>query len=252
MADPYIQENGTLKNKLGIEDYTDLNNAEKNITFTKFLNISTAFRTNFDIEYFKSIHKHIFEDIFDWAGEFRTVPIYKTELVVPGISLNYAPVKQIEPQLQTVFDEMNNIDWNSLPTLDQKASTFTKCLTKIWAIHPFRDGNTRATLTFANQYSKEHGFPIDLGGLLDKLPRKVTPSGQVLQYSIRDLFVLAALPEDSYPEPEHLTALIKQAMQKGIEQHIEILQNNLNNDSATKKEQNSPAPNSTKDDFLEL
>lgn len=252
MADPYIQENGTLKNKLGIEDYTDLNNAEKNITFTKFLNISTAFRTNFDIEYFKSIHKHIFEDIFDWAGEFRTVPIYKTELVVPGISLNYAPVKQIEPQLQAVLDEMNNTDWSNLSTLEQKATEFTKYLTRIWAIHPFRDGNTRTTLTFANQFSKEHGFPIDLGGLLDKLPRKVTPSGQVLQYSIRDLFVLAALPEDSYPEPEHLTAIMKQAMQKGIEQHIEILQNNLNNDNSTEKEQNSQNQISTEDDTLEL
>lgn len=46
--------------------------------------------------------------------------------------------------------------------------------------------------------------------------------------------------------------LIKQAMQKGIEQHIEILQNNLNNDNPTKKKQISQSQISTEDDTLEL
>ena len=37
MKDPYIQENGTLKNKLGIEEYDDLNKAEKDIGFVKLI-----------------------------------------------------------------------------------------------------------------------------------------------------------------------------------------------------------------------
>ena len=65
---------GILKNKLGINDYDKLNQAEADLTFSKFLNIEKTFRTNFDINYVKAIHKHIFEDIFDWAGEFRNVP----------------------------------------------------------------------------------------------------------------------------------------------------------------------------------
>jgi len=54
-----------------------LNQAEADITFSKFLNIDKTFRTKFDIDFIKSVHKHIFEDIFDWAGEFRSVPIVK-------------------------------------------------------------------------------------------------------------------------------------------------------------------------------
>ena len=106
MVDPYIQGNGTLKNKLGITEYSELNNAEKDITFTKFLNIEQTYKTKFDVEYLKSIHKHIFEDVFDWAGQFRTVPIYKQEIVIPGLSLEYAPVKEIEPRLKDILNRM--------------------------------------------------------------------------------------------------------------------------------------------------
>lgn len=235
MDDPYIQENGeVLKNKLGITDYSELNNAEKDITFTKFLNIEKTYKTKFDANYLKSIHKHIFEDIFEWAGEFRTVPMYKEELVIPRLSLDYAKPKDIPEKLDSVLNKMNSEKWDEISSLDEKSKLFTQYLTEIWAIHPFRDGNTRTTLTFANQFSKEHGFPLDLASLLDKLPRKMNPNGTVAQYSIRDKFVLAAIPKEHYPEPEHLQLLIHQSMVNGIKQNIESLKSNLNSSSIHK------------------
>lgn len=236
MKDPYIQENGTLKNKLGIKDYSQLNNAEKDIAFAKIINAAQATKTKFDVEYYKSIHKHIFEDIFDWAGEFRSVPIYKQEIVIPGLSLNYAPVKEIEPRMRDVLERMNNVKWNAIPTLDEKSMIFTKYLAEIWAIHPFRDGNTRTTLTLAEQFAREHGFPLELGGLLNNLTRKISPSGEVVQYSIRDKFVLAAIPEEYSPEPGHLNILIHQAIVQGIKQHIEELQEHLNTSTIQQEE----------------
>lgn len=242
MKDPYIQENGTLKNKLGISDYDELNDAERDITFSKFLNVEQKYKRNFDIEYFKSIHKHIFKDIFDWAGEFRTVPIYKEEIVIPGCSLDYAPAKEIPQRLKECLDTMNNTDWNALP-LDKKAEEFTKQLAALWKVHPFRDGNTRTVLTFANQFSKEHGFPLDLGSLLDNLTRKEDENGRITRYSIRDKFVLAALPEKDYPEPEHLTKLIHQSMKTGIQKNIDSLHKTLNGGETTL----SYSPASTED-----
>lgn len=226
IKDPYIQENGTLKNKLGISDYDKLNLAERDITFSKFLNIQETFRTKFDVSYIKSIHKHIFEDIFDWAGEFRNVPVYKQEVVIPGLSLNYTDPKNIEKELSDCLEKINNTNWATL-SLDQKSATFTKYLTEFWLIHPFRDGNTRTTLTFASQFSKEHDFPLDLSILLDNLTRKLDSNGKIIQFSIRDKFVLSAIPEEYYPEPEHLNSLIHTAMVSGISKNIEKLQNNL-------------------------
>ena len=226
IRDPYIQENGTLKNKLGITDYDKLNLAERDITFSKFLNVKKTFHTKFDVSYIKSIHSHIFEDIFDWAGEFREVPVYKQELVIPGLSLNYTDPKNIEKELSDCLEKINDTNWSAL-TLEQKSATFTKYLTQFWLIHPFRDGNTRTTLTFATQFSKEHDFPLDLVFLLDNLTRKIDNNGEITQFSIRDKFVLSAIPKEFSPEPEHLNALIYKAMVSGISKNIENLQNTL-------------------------
>ena len=96
LKDPYvIDEEGTLRNKLGITDYDELKAAERDITAAKFLNVGKTFGTTFDAKYLKAIHKHIFEDVFDWAGEFRTVPVIKQEVVIPGLSLQYASPKDI-------------------------------------------------------------------------------------------------------------------------------------------------------------
>ena len=226
LRDPYVQENGTLKNKLGITDYDKLNLAERDITFSKFLNVKKTFHTKFDVSYIKSIHSHIFEDIFDWAGKFREVPVYKQEVVIPGLSLNYTDPKNIEKELSDCLEKINDTNWSAL-TLEQKSATFTKYLTQFWLIHPFRDGNTRTTLTFATQFSKEHDFPLDLGFLLDNLTRKIDNNGEITQFSIRDKFVLSAIPKEFSPEPEHLNALIYKAMVSGISKNIENLQNTL-------------------------
>ena len=220
MKDPYIQENGVLTNRLGITDYKDLNKAEKDIGFVKLIDIGETFKQQYNAEYLKSIHKHIFEDIFDWAGEFRTVPVYKTEIVIPGLSLEYSAPKDIERDLNVVLGELNNINWVG-KNIDEVTSIFTQQLARIWRVHPFRDGNTRTTLAFAENYSREHGFPMDIGILLNHLTRLVTTKGEVKRYSIRDKFVLAALDEKDYPEPEHLQLLIKQSILAGIKKEKE-------------------------------
>ena len=105
--------------------------------------------------------------------------------------------------------------------LDQIVPEFTRKLARIWRIHPFRDGNTRTTLAFAENYAREHGFPMEIAVLLDNLTRIKDESGKVTRYSIRDKFVLAALDDKDYPEPEHLERLIKQSIQVGIEREKE-------------------------------
>lgn len=222
MKDPYVLEDGTLKNLLGITDYHELNNAEKDIGFIKLTNVSDTFSNRFDVNMFQRIHKHIFGDIFSWAGEFRTVPIYKQELVIPGLSLEYSDYRKIPQELEKVFSEFNHVNWSALD-IDQKSQNFTELLAKLWRIHPFRDGNTRTTMAFASLFAKEHDFPMDFDIILNSLTRKTTDNGKVTRYSIRDKFVLAALDKKDYPEPEHLQLLLKQSITSGISKKIETL-----------------------------
>lgn len=83
MKDPYILEDGTLRNLLNITDYQKLKEAERDIGFIKLCTVDSVLLQQFDKNLLQAIHKHIFGDIFEWAGEFRTVPLYKEEIVIP-------------------------------------------------------------------------------------------------------------------------------------------------------------------------
>ena len=223
MKDPYVLKNGTLKNLLGITDYEELKQAEKDIAYVKLINAEEEIKRPCDIRLLKRIHKHIFEDIFEWAGEFRTIPIYKEERVIPGVSLEYAEPQNIEKELTKRLEEMNSINWKG-KGIDEITKQFTKELAKLWRIHPFRDGNTRTTLTFAHIFAKQKGFEMDLGTMLDELGRIEDPeTGKVKRWSVRDKFVLAALDEKDYPEPEGLENIIKKSIEKGVKEKIESL-----------------------------
>ena len=220
MEDPYALEDGTLKNKLGITDYQELKQAETDIGYVKLINANQELHEECTPEFLKRVHKHIFGDIFEWAGEYRTVPLYKTELVIPGLSLEYAKPKDIDIKLNA---EMKQFDWSG-KNIDEITKNFSGFIAKMWRVHPFRDGNTRAILTFSSIFAKQHGFEMDMSSLVNHLGRVVDEeTGRVTRYSLRDKLVLAALDEKDYPEPEHFEMLIKQAIENGINKKIEDL-----------------------------
>lgn len=211
MIDPYIYSNGTLKNKLNIKTEEELKQAEADIGFLKLMTVDCVDISFFDSKLVRNIHRHIFEDIFDWAGEYRKVPLVKEELVLPGLSIQYSEPKNISSELEQKLQELNSIAWQNLDT-SEISTLFARKIALIWRIHPFRDGNTRTILSFSYLYAKEHGFPFDMKTFTEELNRKYKDNGQVEKYSIRDKFVLACLDEKDYPEVEHLANVFKNAI----------------------------------------
>ena len=112
----------TIDNKLGITDSFKLANEEERISKKKAIDL---FQTDFmnelkpgSLEALVKIHRHLFEDIYEFAGQLRTVNIAKGNFrFAPAIYLNEA-LKSIEKMPQSTFDE--NI------------------------AHPFREGNGRS------------------------------------------------------------------------------------------------------------
>lgn len=223
MEDPYVLENGTLKNKLGITSYDILRTAECDIGFVKLMTLNSIDTDCDPVTLIKRVHQHIFEDIYQWAGEYRTMPIYKMELVIPGVSLQYEKPENIANSLNKRVTAMYSDNWNA-NDLDDFAEKLTKHLAKIWRVHPFRDGNTRTTLAFAEIFAKQHGVDLDMGKVMEKLSRKKNAeTGRITKYSVRDRFVLAALDEKDYPEPQALNKFLRAAISKvEIEKDLEI------------------------------
>lgn len=201
MKDPYVyEETGTLKNKLGIKDYEELRKAESDISFVKLLTVDRDVDcSKFDLDYIKNIHKYILDDIYDWAGEFRTVPMVKPEDILGGDTVRYAYPKEIEPKAKECLNELNRVNWNA-KSLDDKAMNFTKLIAELWQVHPFRDGNTRTIVTYAFRFAEEHGFRMDRKLLLDNFAY------------VRKSLVKAS--DGEYSDYQYLYKIIKDSIQR--------------------------------------
>ena len=121
----------TLENKLGITNSTKLATKEEELSKKRAIEMfengifSTLKAGSF--ESLQKIHKYLFQDIYDFAGEIRTVNIAKGNFrFAPAMYLQDA-LKHIEAMPQSNFDEI------------------IKKYIEMNVAHPFREGNGRST-----------------------------------------------------------------------------------------------------------
>lgn len=162
MQDPYLYEGSeVLKNKLNIHDADLLERAESDITYIKLLDIDKlAAEARFDLDYLKQLHKYIFGDLYQWAGELRTIPMVKGERVLGGDTVRYCDPHLILEETVKTLTGLHCVNWPELGS-DETADRFAKLVAELWQIHPFREGNTRSIITFATQFAQRHGFEMD-------------------------------------------------------------------------------------------
>ena len=162
MKDIYLYEEvSVLKNLLNIKEEKLLEIAESDITYIKLLDLDNYFIGDlFDYRRLRKIHKIIFEDIYEWAGEERVINIVKGEKVLGGDTVRYSDVNSIEEDVNMVISELHSIQWDTLG-IQETAQHFSKLIAKLWQIHPFREGNTRTIITFATQFAETHGFKMN-------------------------------------------------------------------------------------------
>ena len=97
MRDPYLYDDvDVLKNRANIKDSDTLRKAEADITNLAMSAIYERDYDKFDIDTLRDIHRAIFGQIFDWAGEFRTIQMVKYEEVLGGDTVRYAYPKDIK------------------------------------------------------------------------------------------------------------------------------------------------------------
>lgn len=213
IKDPYVNERGLLITKLPFEfeDKESLRAEEKRIIEPLITAeaIYEDYAVDNCIQLLCTMHRRFFRTIFTWAGEFRTINIDKEEkFFCPGCTLQYGEYSEIYSELAKVFWDMSKTKWDSISE-GKRVKTFADFLARIWIIHPFRDGNTRAIIGFAKAYAILHNFKFDVNPLVKILSRPILKDGRE-GLSIRDCFVGATLPE--YPEPEYLYKAFKRAM----------------------------------------
>lgn len=106
-----------------------------------------------------NIHRRLFTGVFRHAGEFRTYNISKREWVLDGESVIYAPYEIISESLEYDFEQERKFDYVALNP-DQQVDRLMHFLAGVWQIHPFAEGNTRATAVFAIFYLRKFGYQL--------------------------------------------------------------------------------------------
>ena len=147
MRDPYLfSDVDVLRNLGNIRDAEELRQAEGNITRHTMSMVYAHHFTKFNTETLCEIHRIIFGDLFDWAGEFRTISVIKHEEVLGGDTVRYAYPNQIKKELDEISKEIAKLK-KSEPKQDLLFK-LVRIAASIWQTHPFREGNTRTVISF--------------------------------------------------------------------------------------------------------
>lgn len=107
-----------------------------------------------------AIHRRLFEGVFDHAGKIRTYNITKKEWVLKGDTVIYASWNSIKDTLDYDFRTEKEFSYEGL-SLNESIKHLVKFASDIWQIHPFAEGNTRATAVFIIKYMKTFGLKVD-------------------------------------------------------------------------------------------
>ena len=115
MKDLYLIENSTvLKNLLDITDEKELDLAEAELSRASMMLLYENGFDDFSSGGFCFIHKVLFGDVYEWAGQYRKINIRKRENLLAGQSVWYSNVTEIGNDLDNAFDEINKVNWASL------------------------------------------------------------------------------------------------------------------------------------------
>ena len=199
MRDPYFFLSvGVLENLLNITDGQKLAEVETDMVFLKLIDTnSMPVPAAYDVEYLQSLHRYLFEDIYPWAGEFRTINFIKEERILDGASVDYSDHTMIGKDLTRAITKLNQTEWQELQP-SQQVHALVLSFAALWRVHPFREGNTRTITTFMLQFAADKGMPVDRA-LLAKYNAYV-----------RDALVIASLGE--YAQYEYLEKILREAM----------------------------------------
>lgn len=153
-SDPYIDENGVLINKKGIKDEFELDRVERASSYMKALDLDqNPIKGKFDLKHLQDIHKHLFGDIYPFAGKIRDGYLQKGQ---QDFTMGY----RIIPQAEKLFTQLKNEQFLKKTEPAKIAGRLAYYMGEINAIHPFREGNGRTQRIFIAQLAKEAGFEL--------------------------------------------------------------------------------------------
>lgn len=164
--DEYQQPNGVLRNRLGKTTHEDLKVAEARLTAMRTATLATSGAySQQGFERLQAIHRHVFQDVYEWAGQARTTDLGKAAFEGDETVTRFTPAAQLEPEARRIFAqaaEQNHFKGLDRPTFAERAADHFAAVN---TLHPFREGNGRAQVAYISRLAEEAGHPLDFRGV---------------------------------------------------------------------------------------
>jgi cell filamentation protein len=152
--DPYVYPGtNTLRNKENICDPEELARLERQAAANRMETL--PYDIPISVDGYREIHRYIFQDVYDWAGQDRTVDTAKGDnlfCLAPYIN------RELEKRFEVIRRE-NNLRGLSAHQFAERAAEH---VSELNAIHPFREGNGRVQRAFLEIVGRQAGHEIDL------------------------------------------------------------------------------------------
>lgn len=158
-----VQESITSYYAKNIDNHDDDDEEEADEVATAIYEILSDGAFRFDYLTYKNYHKRLFKNLSKekyGPGEFRTYNFTKNEPVLNNDTIDYQSYDLIEETLKYDFleeKEINYIDMNDEELLNR----IVEFTSRIWQVHPFKEGNTRTTAIFIQKYLLSMGFKVN-------------------------------------------------------------------------------------------
>ena len=151
------------------EKQKDINHNELECDFVSMRIVELLEQDNFElsVDYLKYIHKYLFQDIYEFAGEFRKIDFSKHEKILNNDSVAYGDSKTLNESLEYDISLEKEKDYKDMSIVEM-IKNITDFTSNIWQVHPFREGNTRTTAVFIEKYLISLGYNVDNSLFKDK------------------------------------------------------------------------------------
>ena len=153
-----------LINKLDIRDEEELASVEAALTLANIgLLEQEPLEGYFDFAHYRAIHKFLFGELYEWAGEIRTVNLSKK-------GTQFVPADEIEQVGNAIFSRLAEMKFFCNDGFDDFIEHITEFYCDTNRLHPFREGNGRTQRVFLAQLIRHAGYDIDFGNVdMDEL-----------------------------------------------------------------------------------
>lgn len=154
----FVPGTAILRNKLGLSDAEALRDAENDLVEARLIELRESpilvGERTYDLMFLQAVHRHLFQDVYEWAGELRTVGIEKEQE-------SFCPPRSVALPMTHVTERIYESTLLAQVAGQDLPHAVAYLYDYVNFAHPFREGNGRATREFFDLLLSETGAGLD-------------------------------------------------------------------------------------------